>query len=69
MNRTFRAFAHAVGASLVTMLLIFGVGIWIVRDSPDGQAGMGPFFLAIGLGGLVFMIVFVVSAMRCRPSP
>jgi len=68
MPRFLKAIAQAVAASLATMFVTFVVGMWMVRNSTDGQAGMGPFFGAIYLGILVGVVVFGVSVYRSSPS-
>jgi len=68
MDRFAKALVRAIPVALATMFVTFAIGIWMVRDSRDGQAGMGPFFGAIFLGAMTGIIVFSVSLYRNSPS-
>jgi hypothetical protein len=61
LSRLIRCLGMAALCGIVTFTIWFGVGIALVRNSTDGQAGMGAalgaLFLGAPIGGLLGYIV------------
>lgn len=55
-------------ALVITFALIFGGGLlWEVHEAPhDGQAGIGPFFLALFTSPVVALLTFLLILTRWR---
>lgn len=62
LARTALAVSAAVVAAYVAWKVSFTWGMYSIRNSTDGQAGMGPFFSSIfnGLVAAIFAVFFVV---------
>jgi hypothetical protein len=62
------AFAQAVGIGMLSGLVGCCGIMFLVRNSSDGQAGMGAFFGGIYIALLAGLITFVTSLVRSRKS-
>jgi membrane associated rhomboid family serine protease len=67
-DRIRRAFWQAVLAFFVGTIASCGVFTFLVRNSRDGQAGMGAAFGGFYAGVLIAVITFVVAMVRSSPS-
>ena len=62
LARSALAVSAAVVAAYMAWKVSFTWGMYSIRNSTDGQAGMGPFFgsLLVGLVAAIFAVFFVV---------
>jgi hypothetical protein len=67
-DRIWAAFWRAVLAFFVGTIASCGVFTFLVRNSHDGQAGMGAAFGGVYAGILIAVMTFVVSMVRSSPS-
>ena len=66
VKRLVIAFSHGALALIVVFACIFGGGLaWEVYHYPnDGQAGLGPFIIAIFAAPVAALVAFIVSYLR-----
>ena len=62
LARSALAVSAAMAAAYVGWKVSFAWGMYSIRNSTDGQAGMGPFFgsIFVGLVASIFAVFFVV---------
>jgi O-antigen/teichoic acid export membrane protein len=63
-----KAFLRAIAAFVITGIVACNGFMFLVRNSHDGQAGMGAAFGAFYAACLAMIITFIWSLVRSSPS-
>jgi hypothetical protein len=60
------AFLQAIGLGLLTCIVSFWISLFITRNDPDGQAGMGAMVGTLLIGIATGVATFIGSLFRSR---